>query len=106
MSAHLTYISADSPASPLASPVTWYYSAIMELLDVTLSQQVGEEEVTMLLISRQSRADTKACESSDLTLADLVTHWFSLPMLCGSNTRTTLAYKSLGTVTHVQTSPI
>lgn len=32
LSACLTYIGADRPASPLAVPVTWYYNAIMESL--------------------------------------------------------------------------
>lgn len=75
--------------SPIASPVTWYYTAIMDLLEVALSQHVGEEVTTVLPISYQSRAGTTAYECSDLTLPDLVTHWFSMSMLCKSNTQTT-----------------
>lgn len=102
----LTYIGADRPASPLAIPVTLYYSAIIEFLKAALSQHVGEELVTMLLIPYQPRADTTACQSSDPSLADLLTHWLSLLMLCDSSTHTALAYKSLGTVTHVPHNPI
>lgn len=73
LSACLTLIGADSAASPAAMHVTQYYSAIMELLAVTLSQHLAAEVVTVLLISHQPRADTTACQSSDPSLADLLT---------------------------------
>lgn len=108
MSACLTYIGADRPASPLAVPLMQYYGAIME--SVTQSQQVGGEMVTVLLIFYRPKAETTSCQSSDPSLADLLTHWHSLLTLVNScthtHTHTTLVYKSLGAVTHVPHNPI
>lgn len=72
--------------------------------DVTLSKHVGLNKlVTTYFLSDLS---VKACQSSDPSLADLLTHWHGLLTHSSSRTHTVLAYNSLGTVTHVKHNPI